>query len=598
MRTHPLSAIGIVLRLSWKTDRSRLVIGAALVLIGTLGQPGIALLSRSLTNEIIDAGQQNKIAFLAAAITFCLLAQLLFVHFGHLWYFELGEINEIELNLLVARSIHRGQPLDVVERPDVADGIDLARGDVARIRGTVAATIALAAIVVQLAFTLILLTSVSPWLLLLPAAAVVPVLITSRAEAPLQRAREITAVELRRARQAREAMTLADQAKETRLGTARQRLTTIHDDAQSALTRGLRRGHLGQVWRRCLGQLPLAIATVAAIAYTCALATQGDVSAGDVVMVLTISSQISGQIVIGVTHLATVSAASTGLGRVRDLAAGTPTTQQDPREPPETIDDELSISGLSYRYPDEDHFALRDLDLRIPRGSTVALVGENGAGKSTLIKLVQGLYQPTSGQITIDQREVSEYDQQSWLGRTSALFQDFAHFDFSAGECIGIGDIEHIEDSDAVQAAVRRAGIEDLVTSFGGLATVLGKGYRDGRELSGGQWQAVGLARALMKRSPLILTLDEPGHSLDPEAEVAMVEAYEVVARDYAHRTGAIVFYVTHRLSSVRSADLVVVLRDGAIEAVGSHDELMRQAGYYYDLFTLQAAAYCHSRGQ
>lgn len=133
--SHPLTAIWVILQLSWRTDRRRLLIGAGLVLVGTLAQPGIALVSRALTDQVLAQADSAVITSLGAGLAFCLVAQLMFAHFGLLWYFELGELDEIELNLWVARSIHRDQPLDVVERPDVADWLDLARGDIARIRG-------------------------------------------------------------------------------------------------------------------------------------------------------------------------------------------------------------------------------------------------------------------------------------------------------------------------------------------------------------------------------------------------------------------------------------------------------------------------------
>lgn len=594
MSAHPLSAIAVVLRLSWRTDPRRLVIGTVLVLAGSLAQPAIALVSRALTNQILGGAAASVIAALAAGLMFCLVAQLMFGHFGHLWYFELGELDEVELNMMVARSIHRDQPLDVVERPDVADGIDLARGDIARIHGTVEATVVLLAISIQLIFTLVLLTSVSAWLLLLPAAALIPVMLTGRAEAPLQRAREATAVQLRRARQARDATTIAAQVKETRLGTARQRLDQIHDQAQRDLTAGMRRGHRGYVARRTLGQLPFAAALVGAIGWSSYLASTGTVTAGDVVMVLAITTQIGGQIVTGVSQLNTVAAASAGLDRVRSLATTTTADVVGHRRPDPggRIREGMELVGLDYRYPGADTDALHEVDLVIPPGTAVAVVGENGAGKSTLIKLVQGLYQPSAGQILLDGVCLDQFDPQAWHAATAALFQDFAHFDFTAHESIGVGDIDRIDDQAAVHAAVDRAKAGELVERIGGLGTILGTGFRDGRELSGGQWQAVGLARALMKTQPLVLTLDEPGHSLDPEAELAMVAAYEAAARDYADRAGAIAFYVTHRLSSVRTADLVLVLRDSRIDAVGHHDALMARPGYYRDLFNLQAAAY------
>ncbi|MFT4110633.1 ABC transporter ATP-binding protein [Propionicimonas sp.] len=587
-----LRAIPVVIGLAWRTDRRRLIIGAGLVLLGTLAQPGVALGVRTLTDQALAGGPPGPLGLLAFVVAGCLVAQLMLSHFGHLWYFELGELVEIELNLMVAGAIHHNQPLEAVERPEVADGIDLARADIARIRSTVEATILLATVALQLLFTCVLLASVSPWLLLLPAAATLPVIVTSRAEAPLQRAREQAAGPARRVRQARDATTIATQVKETRLGAGHRRLVTIHDRAQLDYARTMRRGYAGYLARRAAGQLPFAIALVAAIGWSAHLAGIGQASTGDVVMVLALTTQVGGQVANAIAQLNTVTQASAGVDRILSLAATLPSATGLAMPPEHGLSGGIELNRLTYTYPDARDPALADLNLRIPAGSAVAVVGENGAGKSTLIKLLQGLYQPTAGTIAIDGIDLADLRPEAWHARSTALFQDFTHLDFTAKESIGVGEIENIDDSDAVHAAVGRARADGLVEAVGGLGTVLGTRYRAGRELSGGQWQSVGLARALMHERPLLLTLDEPGHSLDPEAEIAMVEAYERAAADYARRSGAIAFYVTHRLSSVRNADLVLVLRNGRVDAVGRHDQLLAGAGYYADLYTMQADAY------
>src|ERR1035437_862367 len=198
MKNRSLSAVPTVMTLAWRTDKRRLMIGGGFVLLGVLAQPGVALGIRALTNRALSGKHTSTLVVLAFVVAGCLVGQLMLSHFGHLWYFELGEQVETELNLMVAQAIHRNQPLDAIERPEVADGIDLARADVARIRTTVEATILLTTVALQLLFTCILLASVSWWLLLLPLAALAPVAMTSSAEAPLQQAREDSAVHARR----------------------------------------------------------------------------------------------------------------------------------------------------------------------------------------------------------------------------------------------------------------------------------------------------------------------------------------------------------------------------------------------------------------
>lgn len=592
MRNASLRAIPVVIGLAWRTDRRRLLIGAGLVLLGTLAQPGVALGVRALTNQTLAGAAGGTLALLAFLVAACLVAQLMLSHFGHLWYFELGELVEIELNLMVAGAIHHNQPLEAVERPDVADGIDIARADIARIRSTVEATILLVTVGLQLLFTCVLLAWVSPWLLLLPVAATVPVVVTSRAEAPLQRAREQGAGPARRIRQARDATTIAGQVKETRLGAGHRRLVAIHDQAQAGYADTMRRGYGGYLARRALGQIPFVAALVAAIGWSAHLASIGQASTGDVVMVLALTTQVGGQVANAIAQLNTVTQASAGIDRILSLAATLPPRTGTATPPADRLAGGIDLAELSYTYPGSSVPALDDITVHVPAGNAVAVVGENGAGKSTLIKLLQGLYQPTSGVIAIDGNDLAAIQPDSWHARSTALFQDFTHLDFSVAESIGVGDVDNIDAAGAVEAAVDRACAVSLIDGIGGLGTIIGTRYRAGRELSGGQWQSIGLSRALMHERPLLLTLDEPGHSLDPEAELAMVEAYEHAAADYARRAGAVAFYVTHRLSSVRGADLVLVLRNGRIDAVGTHDQLLPEGGYYADLYTMQADAY------
>ncbi len=311
---------------------------------------------------------------------------------------------------------------------------------------------------------------------------------------------------------------------------------------------------------------------------------------------MTIASQMSGQVAVGLMQLSKVHAASDGFRRLESLGVDVRRLGK-PSEPSEAapvpaLAEGIRLERLFFRYPEAERDALGGLDLHIPGGTSVAVVGENAAGKSTLVKILHGLYTPTSGRVLVDGVPLAEVPRDSWFASGSALFQDFEHFEFTARESIGVGHVESVDDEDAVAAASERAGSGALLASIGGQERLLGRGYGDGASLSGGQWQSVAFSRSLMGASPRLLSLDEPGHSLDPDAELRTYDAYESVARELAARVGSVTFYVTHRLSTVKSADRVLVLREGVIDSYGTHAELIEAGGYYARLFELQANAY------
>jgi ATP-binding cassette subfamily B protein len=234
----------------------------------------------------------------------------------------------------------------------------------------------------------------------------------------------------------------------------------------------------------------------------------------------------------------------------------------------------------------------------------VALVGENGAGKTSLVKLLCRFYDPTEGRITVDGVDLRDMDLDGWRARTGAAFQDFVHFQLVASEAVGVGDLPAIEDLERVGASARQAGADRVIDRLpAGLSTQLGRWFEGGVELSEGEWQRVALARGLMRPAPALLVLDEPTASLDPRAEhevfatfasMARRKADSVdVARGTAGATGSpVTILVSHRFSTVRMADVIVVLHDGRIEEVGSHDQLLAAGGRYAQLFRLQASRY------
>ncbi|WP_125262779.1 ABC transporter ATP-binding protein [Streptomyces alboflavus] len=251
---------------------------------------------------------------------------------------------------------------------------------------------------------------------------------------------------------------------------------------------------------------------------------------------------------------------------------------------------DLVLDGVSFTYPGRTQPALGPVDLRLPSGATVAVVGDNGAGKSTLVALLAGLQPLGEGRITFGGRDLSEVSPQVWRAGVTACFQDFCRFELPVLESVGLGDLNALEDRDAVRTALDKAGAADVVAGLDAdLDTQLGRTYPNGTDLSAGQWQKLALARARMRTHPLLVLLDEPTASLDPDSEADLLRHY--LHADRAH-ADTITVVVSHRFSTVRRADLIVVLDGGRITELGTHTELLARQGRYASMYALHAAAY------
>ena len=250
-------------------------------------------------------------------------------------------------------------------------------------------------------------------------------------------------------------------------------------------------------------------------------------------------------------------------------------------------DDGIRFEHVGFTYPGADQPALRDIDLHVRPGESLALVGENGSGKTTLIKLLTRLYPPTTGRILLDGLDLQEWDEAALRRRIGVIFQDFARYQLLLGENIGAGDVEHFGDETRWREAASQGMAQAIVESLPhGFRTQLGKWFKDGRELSGGQWQKIALSRAFMRSCADVLVLDEPTAAMDAAAEANVFEHFRALTR------ARIAILISHRFSTVRMADQIVVIQEGRIVERGSHDELMRADGHYAHLFSLQARGY------
>jgi len=451
-------------------------------------------------------------------------------------------------------------------------------------------------LVVQVGATAFLLASVTPLLLGIPLFAAAPVWAGARAERIRQGALDATADGTRQARHYFELATSPTPGKELRVFGVGDELLRRHEAAWARTDRRLDVAALAGLVRTTAGWLVFALGYAGAVVLVVSQAVAGRASVGEVVLALALVAQVNRQVGSAVGTVG-VSARMVRVADrylwLSDHARASEPEVDDPVPIPERLTEGIELRGVAFAYPQTDGDVLVDLDLTLPAGTTVALVGENGAGKSTLLKLLCRFYEPSEGVITVDGIDLRRIDAGRWRERMSAGFQDFARFELPAGHAVGVGDLPFIDDAEVVGAALDRAASAGILSALpDGLATQLGSSFDAGVELSGGQWQKLALARAMMRPAPLLLVLDEPTAALDAETEHTLFARYAAAASAAAARTGAITLIVSHRFSTVRMAQLIVVLEAGRVVETGSHDQLMASGGLYAELYDLQARAY------
>jgi len=479
------------------------------------------------------------------------------------------------------------------ERPDYLDRLAMLRDQVFVLDHMYMSLFATCGWILRLAVTIALLASIHIALVLLAVFAL-PTVLTSTWRPGVERAaQERGAQPNRLARHLFTTATTAPPGKEVRVAGIGDRLV---GDRRAAWERGYAPIAAARwrsaVWHTLAWALFGAAYVGAIVFVSVALAAP----AGSVLLVLAAGSRLSAYIGATVGEVGFLRGfwayGSRRLAWLEDYAASFEAATD--VEVPDRLRQGLRLERVSFAYPGATRLVLEDVSLTFPAGSIVAIVGENGAGKTTLVKLLAKMYEPTAGAIFVDDRPLARMPADRWRARLAGAFQDFFRFEFLARHTVGLGDVPRFDEEAAVMAAVADAGADDVIAKLpAGLATQLGKTWPGGADLSFGQWQKLALARGFMRAEPLLLVLDEPTAALDAETEHALFERYAAAARARtADESGRITVLVSHRFSTVRMADLIVVLDGAHVVEFGTHEALMARRGPYAELYGIQAAAY------
>jgi ATP-binding cassette subfamily B protein len=488
------------------------------------------------------------------------------------------------------------------ERPEYLDRLAMLRNQVFVLDHMYMSLFSTCGWILRLGVTIVLLMSIHPALVLLALFAV-PTVLTSTWRPAVERATQERVTRFSRlARHLFTTATTAPPGKEVRVTGIGNRLIRERRQAWERWHGPVANARWGSALWHSLAWAVFGAAYVGAVIFV----SEGlHAQAGDVLLVLAAGSRLSAYIGATVGEIGFLRGiwmdGSRRLAWLEDYAAALVAQADQPV--PARLRKEIRFEQVSFAYPGTERLVLQDVNLTLPAGAVVAIVGENGAGKSTLVKLLAKLYEPTSGRILIDGVELARMPAEEWRQRLAGAFQDFFRFEFKARHSVGVGDVARLDEEPAVSQAVARAGAEDVVGRLKvGLETQLGPTWPEGVDVSFGQWQKLALARGFMRDHPLLLVLDEPTAALDAETEHALFERYAAAAhggsngqgtgRDDGSADGRVTILVSHRFSTVRMADLIVVLDGARVAEVGSHEELMIRGGAYAELYNIQAKAY------
>jgi ATP-binding cassette, subfamily B, bacterial len=585
-----ISALRFVLTIGPRIDRVRSLLVVAVAILEQVTGIGLALLL-GLFSEVASRHSTSGVLTLAVCTAiFVMLTQGTLIA-GYFTRLRLQEEIQNEVERQFIDVVGTTPTLEIHERSGRSDKAAVVRGARGDIGAAFDRLLWLAGAALALISSAVLMAWVVPILAALPLFAVPAVLATQAADKKRGQAAQRATPRTRLAAHLFSLATTAAPGRETRLfglaGELRRRHREEWDSGGQDIARTDRRARVPVA----LAWLLFVLAYATAIAAMVRAGLAGDASLGLIVAAVAVTSQITGQVQTLLTltfwTLESLRAVRAfldvvGDGAVERAAVGPAT----PVAVPARLDRSIKVEGLGFQYWNRDQPSLNDINLELPAGAVVALVGENGAGKSTFVKMLSGLYRPSAGRILVDGTDLAQFAPEDWRAAITAAFQDPVHIEMSLQDTIGLGWLEHRDDPERIGEALRTVGGDELLASLPeGLETRLGRKSWDGKGLSGGQWQTVANARAAMRQAPLLRVLDEPSASLDARAEEWLFQQYA----DLSRLDGGVTVLVTHRLTTARAADLIVVLDGGRVVEAGTHDTLSQADGLYAELFRLQA---------
>lgn len=581
--------------LSWKSAPG-LTAGALAVVFGDVIVGAAYAFGLRAVVDMTSTRQLDLVLWMAAGTA---LAFALTMILQDMRYNLLGTVTDrvgrLTLNPQIHADIAELDSLDHLEQPEYLDRVTVVRGAAGALMRAAWSPVSIIAGILKLLVTILLLGSVSPWLLILIALSFVPIWTNQRGQRLVAKAEISTAEDYRLQQQLFDLLVQTDSGKEIRVSRNDRPLTQLQVEAWNSVINQRFRVRLTAAAWKLAGWLIFTISFAIGLALVAYQVTQGKGTVGDLVLTVTIASVLQ-QSMQAVVASVTGAAGSTRVIEpymwLQDYIARNRSTVKHEEMIPDKLVSGIAIEDLSFTYPGSDKRALDDVRVDLPAGKVTAIVGEYGSGKTTLVKMLFKFHAPDEGCVLVDGTDIASLDSSAWRARTTAAFQDFGRYHIAFGDTVGLGDLPRREDPDAIREAILAANATELVSKLpDGLDTQLGCEL-GGIDLSDGQWQRTALGRASMRTEPVLLVLDEPTASLDAPSEHDVFVQYMARARTLAKATGAVTVIVSHRFSSVVGADQIIVLDQGRVIEVGNHQQLMERGGRYAELYGIQAKAY------